>query len=243
MEFYYASDDYISHTNEATGLINKLYLIARNFTMKQKLKLITQHALHLNKILDYGCGTGEFLKTCHVQGLQAFGIEPSTQARKHIISELQPRVYSDLQYLKEVEFSHITLWHVLEHVEDPNLTLKNLRARLQKNGTIFIAVPNHESYDARKYKQHWAGYDVPRHLWHFSQSSMRTLLENNELKLVNTQPMILDSFYVSILSEKYINNNKNSLRGLLKAFLTGIQSNIKARAKQNYSSLIYIAQQ
>jgi hypothetical protein len=137
------------------------------------------------------------------------------------------------------KFTAITLWHVLEHIPDMNETLDKLIARIEQNGIIVIAVPNHESYDATIYKEYWAGYDVPRHLWHFSKLSMTKLFEKHQLSLINITPLKLDAFYVSMLSEKYIHGSTRPL-GLLNALRNGIVSNKVANTNTNYSSLIYI---
>ncbi len=132
------------------------------------------------------------------------------------------------------------MWHVLEHVHDLNETLAKLRSLLTNNGTVFIAVPNHESYDAQLYKNYWAGYDLPRHLWHFSKENIKTLLTRHNLKLQAIVPMRFDAYYVSLLSEGYKNPAKSSLIKSASAFTRGLISNLKA-GKDNHSSLIYIA--
>lgn len=236
---YYLSENYISHANKAASLIDKLYLIARIYTLNWKVKLLGDPGIN-KKILDYGCGTGEFLSTCKKAGWQISGIEPSEKARRQAEQSTSIPIKESLNDETESNFSAITLWHVLEHVPNLNEVLQELNRRLNPKGTMFIAVPNHKSQDAARYKENWAGYDVPRHLWHFSQHSMKLLLENNGLKLVRTVPMKLDSYYISLLSEKYKNQNKSSLTGLIKAFIFGSISNIKGRNTGEYSSIIYI---
>jgi len=97
-------------------------------------------------------------------------------------------------------------------------------------------VPNYQSFDAAYYNRFWAAYDVPRHLYHFSQKSMAILMEANRLKIVDILPMWFDSFYVSLLSEKY---KKNPL-GPIVAFFIGMISNVIALVKGNCSSVIYV---
>ena len=99
-----------------------------------------------------------------------------------------------------------------------------------------VAVPNYKSYDAIYYKEYWAAYDVPRHLWHFSRLSINNLFQSVNMKVIKTLPMKFDSFYVSLLSEKYKTGSSN----FFKAFFIGLRSNIKASASKEYSSLIYI---
>lgn len=237
---YYLSDDYISHTNQAKSLIDKVYLIARNYTLAWKRKLIIKHCTRVeSKLLDYGCGTGAFLHATMQDGWKAFGVEPSKEAREEAQKVTQSKVYQSFEEIHDNTFDAITLWHVLEHVPDLNQLLQKLKSILSENGTMFIAVPNHSSWDGDNYKEYWAGYDVPRHLWHFSHETMKTLVENNGLKLKEIIPMKLDSFYISLLSEKYKKGN-TTITGMLTAFKNGLKSNILATRNGQYSSLIYI---
>jgi predicted SAM-dependent methyltransferase len=134
------------------------------------------------------------------------------------------------------KFNAITLWHVLEHVTDMPETLSFFKEKLNKDGVLIIAVPNHVSYDAQYYKEYWAAYDAPIHLHHFELKSMKTLVEQVGFKLQETMPMKFDSFYVSMLSEKYKTGSVN----LLKAFWIGLKSNLKAKDTHSYSSTIYV---
>lgn len=235
---YYKSEDYISHSNTKKGLISQLYHFVRNYTLKQKLKLVANHVSR-GTVLDYGCGTGMFLNKCQNAGWQAYGMEPDSGARK-IASQMQLRTFGDkkelLLSLGSKKLNAITLWHVLEHVTDLPETLHFFKEQLSKEGVLIIAVPNYQSNDAQFYGEFWAAYDVPRHLYHFDKDSMERLLGSYGFKLIETKPMKFDSFYVSMLSEKYKTGSIN----YLKAFYRGFVSNLKARASGNYSSRIYV---
>jgi len=235
---YYKSDNYISHTNKASTIIDQIYLLARKYTLRKKINIL-RNLKKKGTILDYGCGTGEFLNACKSNGWIISGLEPSPDARAKANQLNQILIHESLDEIQK-KYDTITLWHVLEHVADLNDTLKKLSSLLKENGIIFIAVPNYESYDAHYYKQNWAAFDVPRHLWHFDKNSMETLLIKNCLTIESIVPMKLDSFYVSLLSEKY-KNNKQTLTGMAKAFYIGLKSNLKAKQSNNFSSLIYIA--
>lgn len=235
---YYKAESYVSHSNTKKGIINKLYHLVRSYTLKKKVSLVNSYVSR-GTILDYGCGTGMFLKSCKDNGWESFGMEPDDSARK-IASEHGLNVFSDKAriqtYISDKQFSAITLWHVLEHVTDMNETLSFFKSKLKKDGVLIIAVPNHVSYDAKYYKEHWAAYDVPRHIYHFDVKSMSSLLSNSGFKLVETKGMKFDSFYVSMLSEKYKTGSMN----LIKAFMVGLKSNLKAKDSTMYSSSIYI---
>ncbi|HMJ69407.1 MAG TPA: class I SAM-dependent methyltransferase [Cyclobacteriaceae bacterium] len=233
---YYQSEGYISHTGGGNTLIDKAYRMVRSRTLRSKLRLVNKYQSKFN-LLDYGCGTGDFLATCKDAGWTVAGVEPSDDARTRARKDLD--VVNDISKVK-TQVNAITMWHVLEHVHDLNETMARMRSLLTNNGTIFIAVPNHESYDARYYKNFWAGYDVPRHLWHFNKENIKTLLTRHNLRLQAIQPMPFDSYYVSLLSEGYKHPGKGGLTKAASAFVRGWVSNMKA-GRDNHSSLIYIA--
>lgn len=240
---YYNSQAYISHTGKASNIFDAVYIKTRNHTLNWKFNLISK-LKSKGILLDYGCGTGEFLSTMNSHGWTTKGVEPSKHARdkaNKLGDTRQLHVFENLSQISNDKFDVITLWHVLEHIPDPNDLLQKLKQQLNTDGLIFVAVPNHESFDAHHYQQYWAAYDVPRHLWHFSKDTMKAILFKNGLTLDSIVPMKLDAYYVSLLSEKYMNGNKYSLITPFKAILNGWRSNTKASEENKYSSLIYIA--
>ncbi|MEM6642791.1 MAG: class I SAM-dependent methyltransferase [Bacteroidota bacterium] len=232
---YYQSDNYISHTSKATNLVNLLYKFVRFYTTKKKIQLIRKYTSTCS-LLDYGCGTGYFLQFAVRKGYTASGYEPNQDARS-IVAGKGLNSFDSLSDIKS-KVGIISAWHVLEHVSDLRKTLKKLCKLLEKDGFMFIAVPNINSFDAKHYGTHWAGLDVPRHLYHFTQNSIGTLFEKQKLKLVATEPMYFDSYYVSLLSEKYLSGRSN----FVKALRTGYKSNKLASKTKEYSSMIYIVQ-
>lgn len=236
---YYQSNDYVSHSNQSKSALALIYRTARTFTLNWKYRLVMSQAPSpLTTILDFGCGTGSFLKVCEKKGLKATGVEPSEAARKVAADISNAALFASLDEVS-TQFDAITLWHVLEHVPNLNEMLAALSQRLAQNGTIFIAVPNPDSFDARKYHENWAGFDVPRHLWHFPQTAMTRLLQAHNFHLADILPMRLDAYYVSLLSEKY--RGYSFIPAALRALITGFRSNSHATHTSEYSSLIYIA--
>ncbi|MFN6945958.1 MAG: class I SAM-dependent methyltransferase [Cytophagaceae bacterium] len=233
---YYQSQDYISHTNTSKGIINRLYHQVRNITLKKKVALI--NSLHKGKgsILDMGCGTGYFLAACKNDGWKVEGMEPDDNARKMASEITNTRINKSLDVVPNGPYDIITLWHVLEHIHKLNETLETLYSKLSAKGKLIIAVPNCSSYDAAKYDEKWAAYDVPRHLYHFTPETIKPLLKKHHFNIIDVKPMVFDSFYVSMISEKY---KGSGIIGLLKAFQTGLISNMKA-GKNKSSSQIYI---
>ncbi|MDO7848869.1 class I SAM-dependent methyltransferase [Hymenobacter sp. M29] len=237
---YYESDAYVSHNSAAQGFVNKAYKVARFFTMRRKVSLLNKLAPRRGKLLDYGCGTGHFLAAAKSGGWQVAGLEPNARAREEASQRLgQPIGQESLVQFQPGTFDAITLWHVLEHIHTLNETLAQLVALLKPEGVLLIAVPNVESLDAQHYRELWAAYDVPRHLYHFAPKTMVQLLKKHKLAIRQTLPMPLDAYYVSMLSEKHKAERAGGLLTVLKA---GYKSNVYAEEHEGqYSSLLYVA--
>jgi 2-polyprenyl-3-methyl-5-hydroxy-6-metoxy-1,4-benzoquinol methylase len=233
---YYESEEYISHSNTSKGIVSRLYQRVRKYTLGKKLGLINRQGKK-GSLLDIGCGTGEFLNTAKLDGWKAIGIEPSPSARKQGEEnfKLDVRDEPELASLPAKSFDVITMWHVMEHVPNLRDRVQRLNELLKDDGVLFIAVPNRSSFDAKHYGEKWAAYDVPRHLWHFRAQDMRKLMEQFGFEVKQILPMKFDSYYVSMLSEKY----KTGKTKMISAVWNGWISNRKA-GKEGASSLIYI---
>ena len=238
---YYQSENYISHSDTSKGLINNLYHRVRNRTLIQKRNLIEKETgKKAGNILDVGAGTGAFLNTMKNANWNCTGIEPDKTAREKALQlyNLNLKKAENIYLLSSQSFDAITLWHVLEHVHELHKYIQQLKNLLSPHGKLFIAVPNYTSGDEKIYKQYWAAYDVPRHLYHFSPKSMKVLLNAHGLKIEKMKPMWYDSVYVSMLSEKYKTGNSRPIRALINGTVSNIETvfdNTKC------SSLIYIA--
>ena len=237
---YYRSENYISHTDSTKGFINRVYHIVRKYSISQKKKLVEKSTgLKRGNLLDVGSGTGHFAAAMNKKGWNVTALEPDEGARtvamQHHSLKLLP--VNELFNLPDNKFEAITLWHVLEHVHDVKKYIHAFKNLLTDKGKLFIAVPNYTSYDAESYKEYWAAYDVPRHLYHFTPYTMQWLMKESGLKILTLKPMWFDSFYVSLLSSKYKNGSTNWVG----AFWTGLISNFKAMSDvQKCSSVIYI---
>ena len=237
---YYQSANYVSHTDTNKGLINRLYHFVRQFTLKSKLKLVQQYTeLQTGALLDVGAGTGYFSRIMTTAGWQVTALEPDTTARKLAFEKdgLLLQDVANLYYLESNQFDAITLWHVLEHVHDLQGYLDKFYDLLKPNGKLIIAVPNYTSADAKQYVESWAAYDVPRHLYHFSPQSIDALAKLKGFTVKAFKPMWFDSFYVSMLSEKYKNGKEN----IIAAIYSGLLSNLKSLGNnKNCSSITYV---
>lgn len=230
---YYQSENYISHTDEKKGIVSFLYQAVKGYSLKKKVNLIKTLNNGSGKLLDIGAGTGDFLVAAKNKGWDISGVEVNEKARA-LAKEKAVPLKRTIENFTNEKFDVITMWHVLEHISNYKEILETCQSLLNENGVLVIAVPNYKSYDAQHYKNYWAAYDVPRHLWHFSRKSLAIIIENT-FQLISTKPLLFDSFYVSLLSEKYKTGSNFSL----KALWIGLQSNIKAMKTKEYSSLIY----
>ena len=234
---YYETTDYLSHNTGDNGLLGRLYSTLRNINIKRKYQLVSKYN-SIGNFLDIGCGTGELLSFFKRHDWNVTGIEPNSTAREFAKSNYSIDVFDEnkLDELMPSSFDVISMWHVLEHIPDLHARLSQVSKLLKKDGTIFIALPNLDSPDSKKYRDYWSALDVPRHLYHFTQNTFEHLISNHNMKLVHAEPMKFDSYYVSMLSEKYL---KNSLY-LPAAIISGFMSNIKAKKDNSYSSMIFV---
>ncbi|WP_369048279.1 class I SAM-dependent methyltransferase [Tenacibaculum sp. UWU-22] len=232
---YYESENYISHTDGKKNWFEKIYQLVKKYTLQKKLTLINSLKPNTKTILDIGAGTGDFLLTCKNNNWNVSGVEPNLKAQKVALKK-GIDLKESITEITDQKFDVITMWHVLEHVENLVEYIENLKLLLKENGWLIIAVPNYKSYDAKYYKNFWAAYDVPRHLWHFSKTSIKKLFSNETIKLVKIVPMKFDAYYVSLLSEKY----KTGKMNIIKGFWIGFFSNLKANHSKEFSSHIYI---
>ena len=235
MGSYYKKDDYFSHKSRPATLFEKVFFFFKKVMLAKKLKIIKKLFPKPLTSLDIGSGTGDFVLTLAMSGWESFGIEPFVSARlkaenkgvKHLSSMFEA---------KDGEFDLVTFWHSFEHVYSLNETIQQVNRILKYDGILLIACPNFNSWDAKHYKEFWAGWDVPRHLRHFSLTSLKTVLEPKGYKQIDVKSLLLDAYYVSMLSEKI----KGSRFYFIKGFLCGFVSNFLASFNKNYSSNIYI---
>jgi 2-polyprenyl-3-methyl-5-hydroxy-6-metoxy-1,4-benzoquinol methylase len=237
---YYESENYMPHVSGKKTVLGTIYRAVRKYAVGRKLALINSLSRR-GRLLDIGCGTGEFLKRCNTDGWQTFGVEPSEGARETTRqggATVQPVLRREDYAPASLDV--VTMWHALEHIHDPRGTASIVTTLLKPGGVFLVAVPNHTCHDARVYGPLWGAYDVPRHLHHFSPAAMQRLMESAGLQQNRTLPMWFDSVYVSLMSERYrrISTGRGSAA---RAVCIGLSSNIRAWLKPGTcSSQIYI---
>lgn len=234
---YYHSEEYYSHQENNSGLIPRIYERVKSINLKKKYRLATQ-GLTKGNMLEIGCGVGDFLKTMEDNGWTCTGIEPSENAKEIARKKVKAEIFNpqDINQLPSEGFDLITMWHVLEHVDNLKEEIQQLQRLLKKDGRLVLALPNYKSADAQYYKEYWAAYDVPRHLNHFCRESINNIFKTSELKLKKTDKLVWDAYYISYMSEKY----KSHGFPLIKGAWRGLMSNRKARKSGEWSSLVYV---
>lgn len=216
LDAYYESSDYISHSSKPDSFISTLYVWARSFMLSYKYALLKQHLRSNGRLLDVGCGTGSFLSFMKKKGFDVYGVESNAKAR-NICLQSNIEVQSTESKLPLASYDTLSLWHVLEHLPEPESRLATYRDLLKPEGILVIAVPNFESHDRIHYQQHWAALDVPRHLWHFTPKGLINMAEASGFDLLQKRALGLDVFYISYLSEKHRGKSLPFVRGILKA--------------------------
>ena len=234
---YYKSDEYYSHQENTEGFIPKVYEKVKSINLKNKYTIATEKT-RKGKILDIGCGVGDFLHTMEQHGWEGTGVEPSEEAKAIAKKRIKAQLLSseEQENLTEGSFDVITMWHVLEHVDALRWQIQQLYRQCKPGGRIIIALPNYKSYDGQYYKAGWAAYDVPRHLNHFNEETIIKIFEESHLKHIKTEKLYWDAYYISYMSEKYLHHSLPLLRGAIK----GMISNCKARKSGEWSSLVYV---
>lgn len=234
---YYDTKNYASHFDSDKNLVAFLYRLFRIINSKIKLSVLGKYANKKGILLDYGCGLGFFLNYAKKNGWKTEGTDISQTASQTVLTRYNIKTFPIEKISQKKEnYSCITLWHVYEHVYNPQQLAQYFFNALQEKGILILGLPNHKSFDAKYYKKFWDGYDVPRHIWHFSQENIIELMRNNGFNHIATTGMPFDSFYISIRSEK----NKNSHFAFITGLIIGFISLVKAIFNKEYSSNIYV---
>ena len=234
---YYKSEAYYSHQENNKGFIPKVYERVKSINLKHKYRLAT-NGMQPGKLLDIGCGVGDFLHTAEMHGWECIGVEPSEDAKAIAQKRMKGTIITseELESFPDGAFDVITMWHVLEHVDDLKWQVAQLQRLVKPSGRVVIAVPNYKSYDGQYYKEHWAAYDVPRHLNHFNRIILSKIFKTSGLELVKMDKLKWDAYYISYLSEQYRHHSLPLVRGLYRGFI----SNCKARRSGEWSSVVYV---
>lgn len=236
---YYQSEEYISHSDTQKGIMNKIYHKVRDIMLKRKARLI-RSLTPGKRLLDIGCGTGYFPYYMKLQGYEASGMELDADARDFAAENFDLEINSPEKQLNEKQTAYydvITLWHVMEHLHNPKRYMEWIFDSLKNDGALLIALPNCNSYDAKIYKEFWAAYDVPRHLWHFEPSTFIKYITQFGFKLETIKRLPFDAYYNSMMSAKYAKKPLAFIHGVIIGFISNLKSFLSPKTT---SSVIYI---
>ncbi len=136
------------------------------------------------RVLDVGCGTGDYLSVWAELGWTVEGIEPGAAAASAARTRLGARIHEGLiegVTLPVGAFDAITMSHSFEHVRMPREVLAIVHRALAPDGRLVLMLPNFQAWDRRAFGPQWYGLEVPRHLYHFTPTTLTALLEASGL--------------------------------------------------------------
>ena len=159
---------------------------AIQYGIHKRSRFVTQSKTH-GTLLDVGCSTGVFLRGMQrLAGWQLYGVEISKHAAQIARDQYGLDVYNgtlEQAGFPAEHFDAVTLWDVLEHLHDPQASLKEIYRILKPEGVLVLRVPNGGSWDAKLFGKYWAGLDAPRHLYVFNQETLEKMLAAAGFKL------------------------------------------------------------
>lgn len=203
---FYESEEYVEHSDTNTGVIYGIYHYARQLMLGYKFKRI-KDLTSGKKLLDVGSGSGYFVNHMKNKGYDVTGVEISDKAVKLCSEKFGINAHSPKDFLAnklDKDYDLITLWHVFEHVYTVDEYFKLFSESLAEGGALILALPNLTSKDAAMFKEFWAAYDTPRHLWHFSPNTLELLANNKGFTLERKYKLPLDPFFNSMVSASYM---------------------------------------
>lgn len=175
---YYPPNTYAAYTSQMPRFS---HAPGRSRGLSQRKRLITLQRPAGGRLLDVGCGSGDFLAVMKLTpGWHVTGLEPNAAAVRYARETRRLDVQTGIlpqPGWPDATFDVITMWHVVEHVPTPLTTVAEAHRLLKPNGLLVVAVPIADSCEARLFKETWAGYDVPRHLVTFTRASAKRLFQ------------------------------------------------------------------
>jgi ubiquinone/menaquinone biosynthesis C-methylase UbiE len=201
--------------------VRKALTPLQKFGVRRRIKKVLSHSINGKSLLDIGCATGQFIHEFNLAtDWSVTGLEPIPTAADFARETWGLNVIS-AQFSRaifgESHFDAVTMWDVLEHMRDPSAILKDVNAILNPGGCLVLKIPDPTSAEARIFKEHWVGYEVPQHLYAFPNELMIKKLKEFGFSTIIVESLGTDyfSFYNS-LAKWLINNGSARLADLLK---------------------------
>jgi SAM-dependent methyltransferase len=165
---------------EGTRKFRKWLEAPRKYFAHKRIQRVEKYFAQSGRALDVGCGQGTFLQMMQEKGWECHGIELTADISSRAA---QLGISVSVGEVQEGQFPDgsldlITLWHVLEHLEDPSKALRTFRPMLKPKGILAISTPNIDSLQARISGSRWFHLDPPRHLYLFSPKTLLPLMES-----------------------------------------------------------------
>ncbi|MEK9151256.1 MAG: class I SAM-dependent methyltransferase [Patescibacteria group bacterium] len=209
-EKYYL-DDYYTPASATNNVVVRVVLRWVDFLgHRRRLKILRKFLKGGNKLLEIGCGRGAFLARLP-KLLDKYGVEINDDGAAYVKAH-----YPDVTIYQEKidapefpgnqKYDAIVMWHVLEHIDDPNTFLPALKKLLNTNGFLICDIPNRDSLGFAIAKSSWFHLDTPRHLFFYNYTSLQSLLKRHQLEIVSSSA---DPYY-------YFHDLSASLYGMLK---------------------------
>jgi len=170
--------DYEAHIGTQKQRLGWLRRLDYEYGIHKRYRAIMRYT-GTGHMLDVGCGTGAFLDGMRDRGWTVAGIEPGIQAAEYGRTELGLDIENATLENAELapgSYDLVTMWNVLEHLPDPRQALVRVREALRPGGLLVFAVPNLNSTDRMLFRQYWAGYDLPRHLYVFPDEVLASMV-------------------------------------------------------------------
>ena len=151
---------------------------------KNRFELVKRSNPPNSNILDFGSGQGHFLKVCGDNNWNAVGIELSRAAIDVGKKLFNVNILDSTENLPKNHFGVITLWDVIEHLQNPKETLLMLETFLHEDGILIFETSNIDSYDYLIKKRKWSYWDVD-HYYYYSHRTLSYLLNSLGFEIIN----------------------------------------------------------
>lgn len=170
------------------------------FIFQNKFSGIPLYRKDNGKFLDIGCGSGKNLNLLNRYGWDTYGIELDANAVQYAKSQglKVEKSFIETADFGGIKFDSIRIWHVFEHLTDPQKATEKLKGWLADDGEILMALPNAKSWARMVFGRYWYGLDVPRHVISYSPETLSFLMEKNGLKISELKYSSCGSFVGSI---------------------------------------------
>lgn len=170
-------------------------LVSRDY--RERLNRLRQHIKSGSKIMDFGCGSGLFLKYVISKGFMGYGFDKSKGLTKNL-QRLGIPSYANVTKIPNGYFDAVTCFDVIEHTTNPCELIKDIRRTLKKNGVLMVTTPNAYGVSGCLLKSRWWVFGPEAHYIMFSIDSLKKLLTKEGFEIVQTSTDTLTPWFIPI---------------------------------------------